>query len=124
MPRTKAAALQVDFDYFEVLGVGMFRDRANPHPRQAVPLLWAGEKVRPEHPLPAPPPEASEELEPGTFVVALPALVRMKLMCFCDQNCVHLQDMIEVGLIARDQHEALPPELAARLAALLTAAGR
>lgn len=54
LPRARAAALAADFDYFEVIGVGMFLDRANPHPKRAVHILWSGEKARPEHPLAAP----------------------------------------------------------------------
>src|ERR1700745_3295368 len=50
LPRARAAALTADVEYFEVAGVGMFLERTNPNPRQAVHLLWAGEKVRPEYP--------------------------------------------------------------------------
>src|SRR5687767_13961691 len=53
LPRARKAALSADMDYFEVLGVGMFIERENPNPRQAVHLIWAGEKVRPEYPLPS-----------------------------------------------------------------------
>jgi len=49
LPRARAAALPAGFDYFEVLGVGMFLDRADPNPRHAVHILWAGERVRPEY---------------------------------------------------------------------------
>src|ERR1700730_13421737 len=54
LPRARAAAATVAFDYFEVVGVGMFLERADPNPRKAVHVLWAGEKVRPEYPLPSP----------------------------------------------------------------------
>src|SRR6476469_4140369 len=54
LPRARAAALAANMDYFEVVGVGMFLERDDPNPRQAVHLIWAGEKVRPEYPLPAP----------------------------------------------------------------------
>src|SRR3990172_679287 len=36
LPKARAAALSVDMEYFEVLSVGMFLERSNPHPRQAV----------------------------------------------------------------------------------------
>src|SRR5438128_3951736 len=52
LPRARAAALTVDMDYLEVLGVGMFLERADPNPRHAVHVVWAGEKVRPECVLP------------------------------------------------------------------------
>ena len=47
LPQARAAALSVEMDYFEVLGVGMFLDRKDPNPRHAVHLVWAGEKVGP-----------------------------------------------------------------------------
>ncbi|MCI0681912.1 MAG: nucleotidyltransferase family protein [Gemmataceae bacterium] len=124
LPRAKAAALRVNLDYFEALGVGMFLDQANPNPRQGIHLLWAGEKVRPENALPAPRVDESELLEPGKNVVALASLVGMKLISFRDQDRVHLRDMIDVGLITRDSLKTLPQELAVRLDPLLTDAGR
>src|SRR6266480_4055710 len=51
LPRARAAAAAAAFDYFEVMGVGMFVERADPNPRKAIHVLWAGEKVRPENPL-------------------------------------------------------------------------
>ncbi|HXG09870.1 MAG TPA: hypothetical protein VNK04_08790 [Gemmataceae bacterium] len=124
LPQARAAALSVDLDYFEVLGVGMFLERADPNPRKAVHLLWAGEKVRPEYPLPSPTIDERQALEPGKQVVALPGLVRMKLMSNRDQDRVHLRDLIDVGLVGRELLQGLPPELAERLDALLTEAGR
>lgn len=124
LPRAKAAALHVNLDYFEALGVGMFLEHDNPNPRQGIHLLWAGEKVRPENPLPAPQVDESEPLEPGKNVVALAGLVCMKLMSFRDQDRVHLRDMIDVGLVTRAALKNLPQELADRLDALLTDAGR
>jgi hypothetical protein len=124
LPRARAAALSVDMDYFEVVGVGMFLERGDPNPRQAVHLIWAGEKVRPEYLLPAPTIEERQTLEPGKPVVSLAGLVRMKLMANRDQDRVHLRDLVDVGLVGRDLLPSLPPELAARLDALLTESGR
>jgi hypothetical protein len=124
LPRARAAALTVDLDYFEVMGVGMFLERTNPNPREAVHLLWAGEKVRPEYPLPSPAIDERQALDPGKQVVALPGLVRMKLMSNRDQDRVHLRDLIDVGLVGRELLKELPPELAERLDALLMEAGR
>src|SRR5205807_4763254 len=111
-------------DYFEVVGIGMFVEQDDPNPRQAVHLIWAGEKVRPEYPLPSPGIEERETLGPGLQVVALAGLVRMKLMANRDQDRVHLRDLMDVGLIDRQLLQTLPPELASRLDALLTEAGR
>jgi hypothetical protein len=124
LPRARAAALTAGLDYFEVVGVGMFLERSDPNPRRAVHLLWAGEKVRPEYPLPSPAVDERQTLEPGKQVVSLPGLVRMKLMANRDQDRVHLRDLIDVSLVGRDFLAGLPPELAGRLDALLTESGR
>jgi hypothetical protein len=120
----RAAALAAGMEYFELMGVGMFLEKSDPNPRKAVHLVWAGEKVRPEYPLPSPTVDQSKMVEPGKHVVSLPGLVLMKLMANRDQDRVHLRDLIEVGLVSRDMMPSLPPELSARLDALLTEAGR
>jgi hypothetical protein len=124
LPRVRAAALSIDMDYFEVMGVGMFLDRGDPNPRHAIHLVWAGEKVRPNHPLPAPTIDQRQTLAACIQVVSVEGLVRMKLMSNRDQDRVHLRDMIDVGLIGRELLEGLPPELGARLDALLAESGR
>ena|SRR5438128_7383486 len=124
LPSARAAALQIGLDYFEVIGIGMFLERADPNPRQGVHLIWAGEKVRPENPLPAPTVNQRETLEPGKPVVSLCALVTMKLVANRDQDRVHLRDLIDVGLVSREILAGLPAELAERLDALLREAGR
>jgi hypothetical protein len=124
LPLARAAALSANMDYFEVVGVGMFLERDDPNPRQAVHLIWASEKVRPEYPLPAPSIDQRQALEPGTQVVSLPALVLMKLQSNRDQDRLHLRDLIEVDLVTRAFVNDLPLELAERLDALLTESGR
>jgi hypothetical protein len=124
LSQAKAAALKAELDYCEILGVGMFLERDDPNPRTAVRLIWAGEKVRPEYPLPSPPVDERIEMAPGMYVVELPGLVRMKLLSYRDQDRVHLRDMIDVGLIDRGFFNDLPPQLVARLEPLLTEAGR
>jgi hypothetical protein len=124
LPDARAAAASVGLDYFELLGVGMFLERSDLNPRKGVHLLWAGQKVRPEYPLPSPGVDERETLEPGMRVVSISGLVRMKLMSNRDQDRVHLRDLIDVGLIERDLVSSLPPELASRLDALLSESGR
>ena len=127
LPRARAAALSVEMDYFEVLGVGMFLDRSDPNPRHAVRLVWAGEKVRPEHEVPAPTVDQSPAPVADVPVVSLAGLVQMKLVANRDQDRVHLRDMIDVGLIGRDMLKTLkdlPATLAERLDSLLTESGR
>ncbi len=124
LPRARAVALSLGMDYFEVQGVGMFLERDNPHPRRGVHLLWAGEKVRPDHETTAATIDQRELLAPGLWVVGLAELVRMKLQANRDQDRVHLRDMTDVGLIGREILETLPATLAQRLLPLLVDAGR
>jgi hypothetical protein len=124
LPTARAAALTIEMDYFEVMGVGMFLEREDPNPRRGVHLVWAGERVRPEYALPSPLIEECETVDPGLPVVAIRSLVCMKLMANRDQDRVHLRDMIDVGLVERSFLDDLPQELAERLDVLLTEAGR
>jgi hypothetical protein len=115
LPTARAAARSVDMDYFETMGVGMFIDRHDPNPRHGVHIVWAGEKVRPHEPVPAPSLDDRQLLPGGRHVVSLPKLVEMKLTAFRDQDRVHLRDMIDVGLIDASIIQQLPAELAQRL---------
>ncbi len=124
LSRARAAAQAAGFDYFEVLGVGMFLDRRNPNPRAGVHLVWSGERVRPEHPFPAPSVEQRERVAGAFDVVSLDGLVQMKVQAGRDQDRVHLRDLIDVGLVDRSLLDRLPPALAARLEPLLTELGR
>src|SRR5438477_8481593 len=112
LPAARAAALAEQMDYVEVMGVGMFLDRADPNPRHAVHLLWAGERVRPESAAPSPTIDQRLTIEPGKQVVTLAGLVLMKLVSNRDQDRVHLRDMIDVGLVERNMLKELPAELA------------
>jgi hypothetical protein len=124
LPKVKSAALSAGFEYFEVIDVGMFIEPSDPNPRHGVHLVWADENVKPDDPLPTPKINERQELEPGKSVVTLAGLVRMKLTANRDKDRVHLRDMIDVGLIDRPMVQGLPAELAKRLDALLTDAGR
>ncbi|MDA0836767.1 MAG: hypothetical protein O3B01_15670 [Planctomycetota bacterium] len=106
------------FVYRNVAGVHMFLDGADAKPRDAVHLVWAGEKVREEYVLPAP--DVTDSDTSGSFtVVALEALVKMKLTSNRRKDQVHVLDMIEVGLIDESWPLRLPPVLSNRLQELL-----
>jgi hypothetical protein len=91
--------------------------------RSAVHIVLAGEKVRPDHVLPAP--EIGEaEPGPGLPVVRLEALVRMKLASFHLKDQVHLLDLLDVGLIDASWRERFPATLAERLTHLLNTRDR
>jgi hypothetical protein len=99
-------------------GIGVFLDGPDGKDRSAVHVLFAGEKVRPEHLFPAPEIDESEAAELFR-VVALPALILMKLTSFRMKDQVHLLDMIDVGLIDQSTVAKVPPELAPRLQELI-----
>jgi hypothetical protein len=76
--------------------------------------VFAGEKIRPDHPLPAP--EIDIVNDPADFpVITLESLIVMKLMSNRRKDQVHILDMIGVGLVDSSWLTKLPPELAARL---------
>jgi hypothetical protein len=96
----------------------MFLDGPGARARDAVHILFAGERVRSDDPLPAA--DVSEsEATPAFRVLTLEALVRMKLTSYRDKDRGHLRDLIDVGLIDASWKARLPTELAARLQELL-----
>ena len=112
-----AALTKAGFHYYELLDVAMFLDGPDGRPRDAVHLLFAGEKVKPEYVAPAPDLANTHQ---GEFkLLALEPLVTMKLTSFRRKDQVHLLDLIEVGLLDRTWLDRLQPELASRLQELL-----
>jgi hypothetical protein len=114
----KAALMAAGFFHHETLGVEMFLDGPQASARDAVHVLFAGEKVQEDYALPAP--DVSESAAGAAFrVLNLEALVRMKLTSFRRKDQVHIQDMIGVGLVDASWVGRFPPALAARLQELL-----
>lgn len=112
LPAVTGALERAGFD------VVMFRDGPDGKPSEAVHLLFAGEKTRPEHPLPAP--EIQTVNDPANFpVIKLESLMLMKLMSNRDKDRTHVRDLIGVQLIDRSWLTKLPPELAERLRQIL-----
>jgi hypothetical protein len=102
----------------ELLDVIMFRDGPDGKPSEAIHLLFAGEKTRPEHFLPAP--EIQTVEDPAQFsVITLESLLLMKLMSNRRKDQVHVDDMARLGLIDSNWLGKLPPELADRLQYIL-----
>jgi hypothetical protein len=113
-----AALAQVGFIRRHVAGIDLFLDGPKAKARDAVHVVFAGEKVRPEYALPAP--DVSEVQQAPFFrVLNLEALVRMKVTSFRDKDRTHLRDLLEVGLIDASWCQRFPPELAARLQELV-----
>jgi hypothetical protein len=113
-----AALAAAGFVYQDVLGVAMFLDGPDGRPRDAVHLLFAGEKVRPHYAAAAPDMTNIEQHE-AYKLLGLQPLVAMKLTSFRDKDRTHLRDLIEVGLLDRSWLARLQPELSARLQDLL-----
>ena len=118
LPTITAALEKAGFVAGDLLDVVMFRDGPDGKPSEAVHLLFSGEKTRPDHLLPAP--EIQTTDDPENFrVILLDSLVTMKLMSNRLKDKVHLQDMIGVGLIDASWLPKLPAELAERLKQIL-----
>ncbi|NLE36877.1 MAG: nucleotidyl transferase AbiEii/AbiGii toxin family protein [Pirellulaceae bacterium] len=118
LDRIVAELAAVGFVHQNVAGVDLFLDGPDGSVRGAIHLLFAGEKVRPTHPLPAP--ELDESVPGPDFPVpTLEALVRMKLTSFRLKDQVHLIDLLDVGLIDAIWRERLPGELSDRLRLLI-----
>ena len=115
---TKAALEPAGFRYRHSSSIDMFLDGTDAKARDAVHVFFAGERVRPEHALPAPDLVESEASD-SFRVLNLAALVRMKLTSFRDKDRMHLRDLIGVGLIDETWPAQLPDTIAPRLRALL-----
>lgn len=116
--QVKAALESVGFVYRHSSSIDMFLDGPEGRPREAVHVLFAGERVRRDYVEAAPDLTETERLE--TFrVLAFEPLVRMKLTSFRDKDRTHLRDMIEVGLLDATWPSRLPAELGERLQTLL-----
>jgi hypothetical protein len=118
LERAKEALAATGFLYRHSSGIDMFLDGPNAKARDAVHIVFAGEKVRKEYALPAPDVTESKAT-PTCIVLNLDALVRMKLTSFRDKDRTHIRDFIEVGLVDRTWVGRLPPDLGSRLQELL-----
>jgi hypothetical protein len=121
--RAKAVLTSAGFVYRHVKSIDMFLDGPGAKARDAVHVVFAGEKVRPDDHAPAATIEETELTQTDWSVpfrvVALDALVRMKLTSYRDKDRMHLRDLIDVGLVDASWPGKFQPELGARLQALL-----
>jgi hypothetical protein len=118
LPAAKTALEAAGFVYCQTLDIDIFLDGPSGRAKDAVHILFAGEKVRPDY-VSATPDVTDSEANPRFQVVTLAALVEMKLNSFRLKDRVHLLDLIGVGLVDQTWPQRLPPELAARLQQLL-----
>lgn len=96
----------------------VFLDGPGAKVRDAVHVLWAGEKAVPDAVEPTP---ELGETEPGQGfrLVPLEDLVRMKLISFRDKDRMHLRDLIGVGLIDGEWPGRFSEDLGRRLQRIL-----
>lgn len=81
----KVALVKACFIFRHVNSLDMFLDGPEASARDAVHIVFAGEKVRAESPVAAP--DVSESEDTGAFrLISLAALVRMKLTAFRDKD--------------------------------------
>jgi len=114
----KTALASAGFHYRHSSSIDMFLDGPRAKARDAVHIVFANEKVRPEYVVAAP--DLTESVAGAAFrTIRLESLVRMKLTSFRDKDRTHLRDMIDVGLINETWPERLTTELAERLRQLL-----
>jgi hypothetical protein len=118
LPAAISAMETAGFTHRHAAGVTMFLDGPDGKFRDAVHVIFANEKVRMEYAAPAP--SVDERVRDKSFdVLSLEALVRMKLTSFRRKDQVHLQDMLDVGLIDQGWTTRFPSDLASRLQELI-----
>jgi len=124
MPAARSALEAAGFVYRQLASLGMagvidvFLDGPDARARDAVQVLWAGEKVAGDSAASSLDPAQSEDT--GEFqLIRLPALVTMKLNSFRDKDRMHLRDLLDAGLVDESWMKTLPQELAARLKQIL-----
>jgi hypothetical protein len=106
------------FVHQQLAGLELFLDGPQAGVRDAVRVLFAGEKVFPNRTETSP--DVVDSEKGNQFcVISLQSLVKMKLMSFRRKDQVHLLDMLEVGLIDASWVARFPAELAARLQELI-----
>lgn len=112
----KGALEQAGFFYQDVVDCSLDGPAASP--RDAIHLIFAGEKVRLDHPTVSA--DVTDAVAADDFqVVSLESLVRMKLNSFRRKDQVHLLDLLSVGLVDNSWLSRLVPAHAARLQELI-----
>ena len=124
LPAATAALEAAGFQHRQVASSGqagamdIFLDGPESRVGDAVHVVFAGERTRPDQPEPNAEIEAGED--GGDFrLVTLEALVRMKLSAFRDKDRVHLRDLLGVGLIDARWLSRLPETLRQRFEDIL-----
>jgi hypothetical protein len=116
--RARRVLEESGFFYRETMDVHMFLDGPDASPRDAVHIVFAGEKVQDDYASAAP--EVQESVAADRYrVVDLEPLVRMKLTSYRRKDQVHLLDLIQIGLITDTWPMRFDAPLRSRLRELL-----
>ena len=117
LDRIKEAAARNGFRYRHAAGVDKLVYGDTESAKNAIYLVFSGEKIRPAYPVPAPPIEPERKRIQGkeVMVIAVADLVRMKLTSNRDKDRVHIRSMDAAGLITHEVERRLTPELLSRL---------
>ena len=118
LPAAQIALQSAGFVYCHSAAIDTFLDGPEAKARDAVHVVFAGEKVRPDELLSNP--DVSDSEQAGAFrILSLDALVRVKLTAFRDKDRMHLRDLLDVGLVDAEWTTRLPAPLAQRLQELI-----
>ncbi|MBI1897827.1 MAG: hypothetical protein HYZ57_08785 [Acidobacteria bacterium] len=117
LERVKEVAQRHGFTFRHAAGVDMLLPQAETKARNAVHLIFSGEKTSPAQAVPNPPLRPEQISVHGVEIAVIPVLdlVRMKLSNNRDIDRVHIRDLNSVGLITEHVEQALPPVLLSRL---------
>ena len=118
LPLAISALESVGFLFRQAAGVTMFLDGKEAKARDAVHVVFAGEKVRQEYVEVVPGVDEFEYVK-NVRTMKLESLVRMKLTSNRRKDQVHVLDMISVGLIDSSWLDRFSALLAERLKELI-----
>lgn len=101
LDRIKSVAANHGFHFRHTAGVDMLIYGETQSARNAVHLIFSGEKVRPGYPAPTPPiaPERKRVHGEEVLVIPVPDLLSMKLTSNRDKDRVHIRSLDADGLI-------------------------
>lgn len=117
LERIKEVAQRHGFTFRHAAGVDMLMPHGETRARNAVHLIFSGERLRPNQVVANPPLRPEHLSIHGVEVAVIPVadLVQMKLSNNRDIDRVHVRDLDSVGLITPDVEEVLTPILRTRL---------
>jgi hypothetical protein len=124
LDRARAAMEAAGFTHRRIASLGkggamdVFLDGPEAKVRDAVHILWAGERPVPDAVEPTPELGRTEPAD-GFELIPLEDLLRMKLTSFRDKDRMHLRDLASVGLVDASWASKFPAILSQRLQIIL-----